>query len=568
MSSTESAEGLSVELRPVPHYWSENAMLRTLSDAEVPLLAGFKRKRTAVAVLSFASAEQRDAALEKVRKLEIKGLQGSKLRVREVPFKPPRATSRSSRDANAESGKEQRVPHGDEAKEQQERDVRDAVAPWWRMPYADQKVRKAQDASRQLRNVFKTLWKDYPEARDGIPRYSSEFGRDEICKFEGILSPQQIDGYRNKVNFSIGKDAQGQVAVGFRVGGFRKSGLIVGEPSLCPNIPDVAKEVAQNVCNFIQGSEFKVYDKFRNEENGEDCITGVFRMLSVRISKANREIMVILQIHPQDLSDTQKSQLKKDFVKYLQENFDSREMALGSILWQEFDGLSNAAPSDLATETLYGPGTLVDKLCGLSFRIQPNSFFQVNNESAEIVYGKVAEWLDISSPENTIIFDVCCGTGTIGLSLASLAHKVIGLELVPAAVQDAVFNAKLNEIENANFIVGKAEDSIERVIKEEKEKNPTMEFIAVVDPPREGLHRYVLRGIRECENIEQLVYVSCNPKTLSMDLLKLIRPSTGKRNGAPFEIVKAVAVDMFPHTDHCEMVVYLRRSKTENGEEK
>lgn len=208
------------------------------------------------------------------------------------------------------------------------------------------------------------------------------------------------------------------------------------------------------------------------------------------------------------------------------------------------------------------------------FRISPTSFFQVNTPAASLLYDLVRQWCG-ELDENTTLFDVCCGTGTIGLTIAknsAALKEIVGLEIVEDAVMDAKANAELNGITNARFLVGKAEETIQKVVSEypdikrkrtaefaSSSTGPVHKFVAVLDPPRGGVHPKVLRALRECEAISRIVYVSCNPNSLINDASILTRTSSKSTPGSPFVPIMARPVDLFPHTPHTELVTMFQR---------
>jgi len=196
-------------------------------------------------------------------------------------------------------------------------------------------------------------------------------------------------------------------------------------------------------------------------------------------------------------------------------------------------------------KVIYGKGYIEDFLGELKFRISPLSFFQVNPAQTEVLYEKAVEYAGLSGKET--VFDLYCGIGTISLFMARHADRVYGIEVVKAAVEDARINADLNNINNVNFLTGKARD----VIKHLYDKN-ILADVVVLDPPRKGCHKALLEVLVE-KRPERIIYVSCNPSTLARDLKML-------REGG-YEIKEIQPVDMFPHTAHVECVVRLCREK-------
>ena len=192
-----------------------------------------------------------------------------------------------------------------------------------------------------------------------------------------------------------------------------------------------------------------------------------------------------------------------------------------------------------------GAEHLTEELCGLRFRVSHSAFFQTNTEMAERLYGIAAEFAGLSGSER--VFDLFCGIGTIGLSLAPRAGEVWGLESVAEAVADAENNARLNGIENARFVAADARLGIAPLL--ERAGRPD---VVVVDPPRVGLSKKIVRRVLECE-APRIVYVSCNPTTLAPNAAQLVE--------AGYTLRRVKPVDMFPQTPHVECVAVLERSK-------
>jgi 23S rRNA (uracil1939-C5)-methyltransferase len=191
-----------------------------------------------------------------------------------------------------------------------------------------------------------------------------------------------------------------------------------------------------------------------------------------------------------------------------------------------------------------GAEYLTEELCGLRFRISPRAFFQTNTEMAERLYGIAAETAALTGGER--LFDLFCGIGTLGLTLAGRASEVWGIEVVPEAVDDAKRNADLNGIENARFRVGDARKEIRPLLEEAGRPD-----VVVVDPPRAGLSKKIVRRLIECE-ASRIVYVSCNPTTLA--------PNAAQLTEAGYRLRRVRPVDMFPQTPHIECVALLERS--------
>ncbi|KAF2977377.1 hypothetical protein EK904_006284, partial [Melospiza melodia maxima] len=184
---------------------------------------------------------------------------------------------------------------------------------------------------------------------------------------------------------------------------------------------------------------------------------------------------------------------------------------------------------------------------------------QVNTQAAEVLYTAIGEWAQLSQ-ESTVL-DICCGTGTIGISLAKRVKKVIGIELCQEAVQDAKANAQINELSNIEFYCGKAEDIVPSLMNVLAPQN----LITIVDPPRAGLHSKVILALRRAEHLKKLIYVSCNPRAAMNNFVDLCRAPSNRVKGASFRPVRAMAVDLFPQTRHCELLIFFERVEYANG---
>jgi 23S rRNA (uracil1939-C5)-methyltransferase len=203
-----------------------------------------------------------------------------------------------------------------------------------------------------------------------------------------------------------------------------------------------------------------------------------------------------------------------------------------------------SSSSDGPTGVL-GEEMLRERLCGLDFEMSHNAFFQTNTEMAERLYGVAAEYAGLSGGER--VFDLYCGIGTIGLTMASRAGEVWGLEIVPEAIADAERNAERNGIENARFMVGSARTGVRPLIEEAGRPD-----VVLLDPPRPGLSQKIVRRVLECE-AERIVYVSCNPTTLAPNAAQLVEAGYTLRRVRP--------VDMFPQTPHIECVALFERDR-------
>ncbi|XP_047919852.1 tRNA (uracil-5-)-methyltransferase homolog A isoform X2 [Anser cygnoides] len=260
----------------------------------------------------------------------------------------------------------------------------------------------------------------------------------------------------------------------------------------------------------------------------------------------------------QKLSKEELADLKVSLAKYFTEG-TGRDSGITSLYFVEEGQRKSPNLEDLPLEHVAGDKYIYEEILGLKFRISPHAFFQVNTQAAEVLYTAIREWAQLSQ-ESTVL-DICCGTGTIGISLAKKVKKVIGIELCQEAVQDAKANAQINELNNIEFHCGKAEDIVPSLINILAPQN----LITIVDPPRAGLHSKVILAIRRAEQLKKLIYVSCNPRAAMNNFIDLCRAPSNRVKGASFRPVKAMAVDLFPQTRHCELLIFFERVEYANG---
>ncbi|EOY34334.1 Zinc finger family protein isoform 1 [Theobroma cacao] len=686
---------LSKCLVHLPRKWSSDNLRKFLSEQGIPFKSAKKKKGMVVGFVSFESAEQLKSAVEE---LEGKSFGNKTLKVASVI---PRSFERKGKSAMAAplsyqqasvkenagvsintNGVEDGAPNGDSSalddSASKAKSARDAVTPLAHVPYGDQLVRKKNSVMQMLKKLTRNARKACPNGvslpewvlksreRGGLP-----------CELEGIIESPVVNGYRNKCEFSVGYSQQSKPTVGFMLGNFREGVTAVEEPVDCPNVSKIACKYALILQEFLQHSSLPIWNRFKN--------TGFWRQLTVREGRsagkvgdenleANiSEVMLMVQVCSVGFDD---AQITSEFERLAQAfaagaAANSPTLPLTALVVQDHQGISNVAPADAPLRSIPIPkaesgieletnGNVVearihDCISNLQFSISPTAFFQVNTLAAEKLYSLAGEWAGLGP--DTLLFDICCGTGTIGLTLAHRVGMVIGIEMNASAVQDAHKNAELNGIKNCRFICSKAEDVIGSLLKEylnvsEKEaqlssalesrdrevvtceekntymtnannagesscqepENQTSEtdgkelqnelqesstskdenssvqqfknVVAIVDPPRMGLHPTVIKALRTHACLRRLVYISCNPESLVANAIELCTPSPekvekGKKDNRgwrnmssaglarhraksmpisePFRPVKAMAVDLFPHTPHCEMVMLLER---------
>ena len=333
-----------------------------------------------------------------------------------------------------------------------------------------------------------------------------------------ILSAPTCQGYRNKAQYPVAVN-KGKAYAGF----FRAGTHQVVENSRCLILPEITDRVKDTVMDYVNQYRVTVY----NEETKK----GLLRHIYVRKGELSGQVLVCLVVNGRKLPHVPEllDRLKKipGFTTLV---LAVNTKAGNAILGDEFI-------------TLYGPGYIEDTLCGLTFRLSPRSFYQVNHHQAQRLYEAAISQAGITKDD--LVLDLYCGVGTITLAMAKAAGKVIGVEVVEQAVEDAKENARRNSIENAEFFcgdAGKAALDLEcRGIKPD---------VIVVDPPRKGLNADTIEALHRMDP-RRIVYVSCDPATLARDVALL------KERG--FVLKNAMAADLFPRCAHVESIVCLCR---------
>ena len=328
--------------------------------------------------------------------------------------------------------------------------------------------------------------------------------------------------YRNKAQFPVGRNKEGRIVTGFYAG---RTHAIIENRDCALGIPQ-NKDVLDRVIAHMEKYNIAPYD----EATGK----GLVRHIFVRYGFFTGELMVCLIINGQDLPH------QRELIEKLCEI-----PGMTSISLNMNKKRSNVILGD-KVKTIWGEDYITDKIGDISYEISPLSFFQVNPKQTWKLYSKALEYADLHGEET--VWDLYCGIGTISLFLAQKAKFVRGVEIVPAAIEDAKRNAQINHIENVEFFVGKAEE----VLPREYEKNGVYADVIVVDPPRKGCDEMLLKTILKMQP-KRVVYVSCDSATLARDLRFLCD------NG--YELKKVCGVDQFPQTVHVETVVLLSHKK-------
>ena len=339
---------------------------------------------------------------------------------------------------------------------------------------------------------------------------------------EPIIGMDELFHYRNKAQFPVGRNKEGKIVTGFYAG--RTHNII--ENRDCALGVAENKEVLDRVIAHMEKYEIEPY----NEATGK----GLVRHVLIRYGYFTKEVMVCLILNGNKIP--KEEQLVKSLCEI---------PGMTSITINVNKKHSNVILGE-EIRLLWGQEYITDRIGDISYQISPLSFYQVNPMQTQKLYAKALEYADLHGEET--VWDLYCGIGTISLFLAQKAKFVRGVEIVPAAIENAKENAKLNGLENTEFFVGKAEE----VLPREYKKNGVYADVIVVDPPRKGCDETLLETMVEM-NPERIVYVSCDSATLARDLKYLCERG--------YELRKVCPVDQFGMTVHVETVVLLSHKK-------
>jgi len=326
--------------------------------------------------------------------------------------------------------------------------------------------------------------------------------------------------YRNKVHAVFDRDKKGNIICGTYEAKTHK----VVPIEECMIEDKISQEIIRTIRDMLKSFKIKTYD--------EDTGYGLLRHVLVRRGFSTGEIMVVLVVGSPIFPS------KNNFVKALRKKYPQ----ITTVVLNVNDKKTSMVLGERDI-VIYGKGYIRDTLCGCTFRISPQSFYQVNPVQTEILYKTAIEYAGLGRKETVI--DAYCGIGTIGLVAAKRAKNVIGVELNPDAVRDARINAKENKITNARFYQGDAGEFMENMAE-----NGEHADVVFMDPPRTGSDKKFMSSVIKL-NPSRIVYISCGPETLARDLEYLTKHG--------YDVRKIQPVDMFSFTDHCENICLLTK---------
>ena len=324
--------------------------------------------------------------------------------------------------------------------------------------------------------------------------------------------------YRNKAQYPFGVNKENEPVIG--VFANRTHTVIPIENCLIQD--KISQQIAKTILEFLKENKISIYNELTQK--------GLFRHIVIKNGKKSNEVMCILVINGRQIPN------EKDLVELLTRKYSNIKTIIKNVNTKNTNVI-------LGTENIniYGNGHITDKLGDYTFNISPLSFYQVNPIQAERLYNIGVQAAEIT--KNDIVFDLYCGIGTISIFMAKYAKKVYGIEIINQAINDAKENAKINDINNIEFICGDTEKVVDDLINNKK----IIPNVVMVDPPRKGLDDNTINNILKIRP-KKFIYISCNPATLVRDLSKLEEI---------YQIKQIQPVDMFPYTSHIETVTVL-----------
>ena len=341
---------------------------------------------------------------------------------------------------------------------------------------------------------------------------------------QDIIPSEKIDSYRNKAMIPVGLNRAGEVVMGY----YARHSHNIMHCTRCKLSPDIFNDIAEDFYAFLKDRPALVYTP-QNRKG--------IRHLYLRYAESSGGVMVCIVAGAR--------------------HFIDEELLYNSLIekYPQIESLVvNVNPDDTNvilgkhTYLVSGSATITDTLCGLQFELAPEAFYQVNRSQAERLYAKAREYAALTGGE--VLLDLYCGAGTIGLSMAQDCKELIGVEIIPEAIENAKKNAAQNGVTNARFLCGDAAYAAEQLRKEGIRPD-----VIIVDPPRKGLTPELIDTIVRMSP-DRVVYVSCDPATLARDLALFTEQN--------YSVKEITPADLFPRTAHVEVVVMMSRKNTEN----
>ena len=338
-------------------------------------------------------------------------------------------------------------------------------------------------------------------------------------KVNEVIKMDEPFYYRNKLQYPIGFDKNGEMCMGVYA---QRSHTIIPTKE-CKIQNKLCQNIANDLFEFAKQNGISAYN--------EETRRGILRHFVIRIGRKTNEVMVTIVVN------NFKIPKEEEMVKFITTKYPEIKTIVKNLNNQNTNVILG-----LECKNIFGDGYIYDYLGNKKFKISPLSFYQVNPIQTEKLYSKAVEFAGLTG--NDTIFDLYCGIGTIGIFASDNVKKIYGIETIPEAIEDAKQNAKLNNIENAEFFVGDVEEALPKFLQ----KNNIKPDCIFIDPPRKGCDKTAIETLLKIES-KKIVYVSCNPATLARDLSLLEEK---------YEILDLAICDMFPFTSHIESIAILK----------
>lgn len=459
-----TSEIFKIEIKNLPRYYGASDLRNLLNEklkcnpSKIKVLKPGSR----YAFACFRNEADRESAIKKISGYDWKSQK--LLAIKSKPSPDPLVKKRNQEQDGGNENKKRKT-------------LEESTTPLAHLSYEEQLKEKQDEVKKLLRDFINQYWKCSPPKRDYIQEQRKKHDG-LIFELSDIIASPLKEGYRNKCEFTIGKDSEGKITVGQRLGSYVDGSTEVGGLDNLKHISSQMKKVANIFEKYIEKSGLQPF----NNESHE----GHFKCLLVRQSFSNGDIMISVGMNPQKLIDTELSKVKQDIVRFFTEE-EGKDFNVKSLYFQKLKKRERGELF-LPYEFLWGNTHIIDEILGLKFRISPQSFFQINTDAAGLLYDRIGQLAQLDK-NKTILLDVCCGIGTIGLCLSKQCKQVLGVEIIDEAIKDAKFNSEANDVNNCIFTCANSDDWIRSAGKNLEDED---EIVAIVDPPRAGLRKIFL----------------------------------------------------------------------------
>jgi len=418
-----------------------------------------------------------------------------------------------------------------------------ATTPLASLPYIDQVGKKMKETRWMAQQLAADLVQAHPQCKSWVDKNVQQLGY--LAKVEKCVESPVKEGYRNKCEFAIGLNPETRrLTVGFKLDP-RSGSSDVGPVDHLLHVPASMKHVVKLLEAFLRTQQpYQHYDMQRCEGQWVNAVVRTTRAAN----HGKAQIMVLLTFCSHHMPTAEVMNVKTQ-VRGFFERGDGSQCGVTSVFFAEKSMQGVGTP-----ELLLGEATVAETLQGnLKFHISPRAYFCINTAGAEVLVGAIANLAGLH--RDMTILDLCCGTGALGLCLASRVGQVLGVDILGTAVEEAERNALVNRLGHCSYITGNVEDTIPRMVQAAKHE----EVVAIVDPPRAGLSEKAIQQLRS-SRVQKLIFVSSDPKATIRNFVDLGRATSGSFHGDPFLPTVIQPVDLFPHTTHFMTVLLMLRT--------